>query len=124
MDGTLWKSTDGQYLSLAAGETNYRNGTTKSSYDLLSLLDIQLNINPNQLHANSQVKSPLGDNLVLIKMASPVIFSDFARHICLPEESEGGMRIGMPPWGLRLSKICVRLGWNKQGIHVKLENII
>lgn len=65
------------------------------------------------------VKSPLGDNLVLIKMASPVIFSDFARHVCLPEEPVGKSALGLglpyPIWDRPPGK-CVRLGWTKQGI--------
>lgn len=62
------------------------------------------------------VKSPLGDHLVLIKMASPVIFSDFARHICLPDEPEGRQGLGFPSWEKMPSK-CVRLGWSKEGSH-------
>jgi len=59
------------------------------------------------------VKSPLGDHIVLIKMASPVIFSDFARHICLPDEPEGRTGLGFPSWEKMPSK-CVRLGWSKE----------
>jgi hypothetical protein len=60
------------------------------------------------------VKSPMGDNLVLIKMASPIIFSDFARHVCLPDEPEGRPGLVFPSWERNRGK-CVRLGWNKQG---------
>ncbi|OXA65058.1 uncharacterized protein LOC110843915 isoform X2 [Folsomia candida] len=58
------------------------------------------------------VKSPLGDHLVLIKMASPVIFSDFARHICLPDEPEGRTGLGFPSWE-KIPSNCKRLGWSK-----------
>ncbi|ODN05262.1 Enteropeptidase, partial [Orchesella cincta] len=58
------------------------------------------------------VKSPLGDNLVLIKMASPVIFSDFARHICLPDEPDGRTGVSLPSWDKANAK-CSRLGWSK-----------
>jgi len=60
------------------------------------------------------VKSPLADSLVLIKMASPVIFSDFARHVCLPDEPNGRTGLGFPSWEKTPSK-CVRLGWSKDG---------
>lgn len=60
------------------------------------------------------VKSPLGDHLVLIKMASPVIFSDFARHICLPDEPEGRTGLGFPSWE-KIPSNCKRLGWSKGG---------
>ena len=61
------------------------------------------------------VKSPLGDNLVLIKMASPVIFSDFARHICLPDEPKLlPKELRFATWE-KTSTTCVRLGWSKAG---------
>jgi len=60
------------------------------------------------------VKSPLGDNLVLIKMSSPVIFSDFARHVCLPDEPNGRAGFVVPSWEGIPSK-CIRLGWSKNG---------
>lgn len=63
------------------------------------------------------VKSPLRDNLELIKMASPVIFSDFARHICLPDEPDVGGRTGisLPSWDSKGNAKCVRLGWSRGG---------
>ncbi|CAG7629725.1 unnamed protein product [Allacma fusca] len=60
------------------------------------------------------VKSPLGDSLVLIKMASPVIFSDFARHVCLPDEPNLlPKELRFAAWE-KTASTCIRLGWSKE----------
>ena len=54
------------------------------------------------------VKSPLkGNQLVLIKMETPVIYSDFVRPICLARNHEDWIDIS--------SSRCLFLGWGKDG---------
>jgi hypothetical protein len=54
------------------------------------------------------VKSPLkGNQLVLIKMETPVIYSDFVRPICLSRNHED--------WIDTSHSRCLFLGWGKDG---------
>lgn len=49
------------------------------------------------------VKSPVeGNSIVILKMDAPVVFSDFARPICLPSSDEF----------IHMGANCVTLGWN------------
>ena len=51
------------------------------------------------------VKSPVeGNSIVILKMDEPVVFSDFARPICIPESDAF----------LSNSSQCVTLGWTLQ----------
>jgi secreted trypsin-like serine protease len=57
------------------------------------------------------VKSPVeGNSIVILKMDKPVIFSDFARPICLPSSDEF----------IHMGAACVTLAWNNkdQQLHV------
>ena len=48
------------------------------------------------------VKSPVeGNSVVILKMDSPVVFSDFTRPICLPSSDDF----------IHLGATCVTLGW-------------
>ena len=48
------------------------------------------------------VKSPVeGNSVVILKMDSPVVFSDFTRPICLPSSDDF----------IHLGAACVTLGW-------------
>lgn len=52
------------------------------------------------------VKSPVeGNSIVILKMDKPVVFSDFARPICLPSSDEF----------IHMGATCVTLGWNSKG---------
>ena len=52
------------------------------------------------------VKSPVeGNSIVILKMDKPVVFSDFARPICLPSSDEF----------IHMGATCVTLGWNTKG---------
>jgi len=52
------------------------------------------------------VKSPMkGNQLVLIKMESPVIYSDFVRPVCLARDHQA--------WIETPSSRCIYLGWGK-----------
>jgi corin len=52
------------------------------------------------------VKSPVeGNSIVVLKMDQPVVFSDFARPICLPSSDEF----------IHMGAICVTLGWSGKG---------
>lgn len=57
------------------------------------------------------VKSPVeGNSVVILKMDKPVVFSDFARPICLPSSDEF----------IHMGASCVTLSWNSedQQMHV------
>ena len=52
------------------------------------------------------VKSPVkGNQLVLIKMESPVIYSDFVRPVCLSRNHD--------PWISSATSRCLFLGWGR-----------
>lgn len=52
------------------------------------------------------VKSPMkGNQLVLIKMETPVIYSDFVRPVCLARDHEA--------WISSPTSRCLFLGWGK-----------
>ena len=52
------------------------------------------------------VKSPVeGNSVVILKMDKPVVFSDFARPICLPSSDEF----------IHMGASCVTLSWNSEG---------
>lgn len=52
------------------------------------------------------VKSPVkGNQLVLIKMEAPVIYSDFVRPVCLARDHQ--------PWIEAPTSRCLYLGWGK-----------
>ena len=54
------------------------------------------------------VKSPVeGNSIVLLKMDQPVVFSDFARPICLPSSDEF----------IHMGASCVTLAWDGPGIY-------
>ena len=53
------------------------------------------------------VKSPVeGNSIVLLKMDQPVVFSDFARPICLPSSDEF----------IHMGASCVTLAWDGPGM--------
>lgn len=52
------------------------------------------------------VKSPVeGNSIVILKMDSPVVFSDFARPACLPSSDEF----------IHMGATCATLGWSSKG---------
>ena len=60
------------------------------------------------------VKSPVeGNSIVLLKMDQPVVFSDFARPICLPSSDEF----------IHMGASCVTLAWDGPGTYV-LKDVI
>nr|CAG4640637.1 EOG090X019S [Eulimnadia texana] len=64
------------------------------------------------------VKSPVdSSNLVLVKLSSPVIYSDFVRPVCLARDKQ--------TWMTPTSR-CVSLGWGKDGdnLHEATTRII
>ena len=53
------------------------------------------------------VKSPVeGNSIVILKMEEPIVFSDFARPICIPENDE---------FIIKSNATCVTLGWTLHG---------
>ena len=53
------------------------------------------------------VKSPVeGNSIVILKLDNPVVFSDFARPICLPSSDEF----------IHMGASCVTLGWGGTGM--------
>ena len=59
------------------------------------------------------VKSPVeGNSIVLLKLDQPVVFSDFARPICLPSSDEF----------IHMGASCVTLAWDGPGIYIKIYN--
>ena len=58
------------------------------------------------------VKSPVeGNSIVLLKMDQPVVFSDFARPICLPSSDEF----------IHMGASCVTLAWDGPGKAFKIN---
>ena len=56
------------------------------------------------------VKSPVeGNSIVILKLDNPVVFSDFARPICLPSSDEF----------IHMGASCVTLGWGGTGMLLK-----
>ena len=52
------------------------------------------------------VESPVeGNSIVVLKLESPVVFSDFARPICLPSSDEF----------IHMGANCVTLAWDAKG---------
>ena len=51
------------------------------------------------------VKSPVeGSSIVILKMDAPVVFSDFARPICIPSSDDF----------IHIGATCVTLGWDNK----------
>lgn len=56
------------------------------------------------------VKSPVeGNSIVILKMEEPIVFSDFARPICIPENDEAFINPNSS------ASHCVTLGWTLEG---------
>ena len=60
------------------------------------------------------VKSPVeGNSIVILKMDDPIVFSDFARPICIPENDSF----------LNNASRCVTLGWTSQTHELTVQTV-
>ena len=56
------------------------------------------------------VESPVeGNSIVVLKLESPITFSDFARPVCLPSSDEF----------IHMGANCVTLAWDAKGASIK-----